>query len=198
MFARLARLAAVAAGVLAASDARASLMPPELVALPSYLPPNQTSAVFPGNDKPADLLDRLNAGLFPSAPTGWTLVGSSDDAAGPFAFNPEANYGDLELNAPVDGPFVLALKAGPNYKAYFFDGSFGGVTGFLFSTHGLLTPGGEIPDLSHATLYRVSGGNFDGNQVGEATPEPATLAVWGAVAGGLAVLRRRRRRAGAD
>lgn len=198
MSARLVRLAAVAFCVFTGSAAQASLIPGDVVALPSFLPPNEMSPVFAGNDT-TDLLGKLNGGLFPSVPSGWTLVGSSDAFKGPFAFNPKQPFGELSLDNPIDGPFVLSLQAGPNYRAYFFDGSFNDVTGFLFSTFSLANAGCDIPDLSHATLYAASGGNTGtgdpgspGPAAGVPNPEPATLAVFGALAGGLVVFRRRK------
>jgi hypothetical protein len=175
---------------------------------------------FAGNDKPTDLLDKLNNGLFPAVSSGWTLVGSSDEGGGPFTGNPGGSTGTLTLDALLDGPFVIALKAGNQYAAYFFDASFLDVKSIDYFTGNFASNvNGQPQDLSHASLYvsSVSTGTNTSTATATATatatsstsvvdatatsgattgggvvPEPATLALWGLVGGGLALCRRRK------
>jgi hypothetical protein len=210
------------------ATAAASPMVSDVVALPSNLPASDASSLFSGNNKPTALLDQLNAGLFSQVPSGWTQVGSSDDSGGgPFTGNSNGTSGTLTFDSLVNGPFVIALKAGDDYAAYFFDSSFAGVTGVNFSTGGFpLNPAGNPPGLSHATLYVASTGTTTTTTTtndpttttnstsiltnpattttetsatnvitatGGVVPEPATLALWGLLGGGMALFGRRRK-----
>jgi len=164
-------------------------------------PATAAAGPFPGNDKPTDLLNRLNnLNLFGTGITTWTLIGSSDEVSnGPFDSNPSTTSGQILLDNPINGPFVIAVKGGNSYAAYYFDNSFSNVLGFLFTTAGLDPVGsGNPPNLSHMSLYMPqgggpgNGGGGGGSGTGDPMPEPATLAVLGLLLVILAVLHRRR------
>ena len=78
------------------------------------LPATAAAGPFPGNDKPTDLLNRLNnLNLFGTGITTWTLIGSSDEVSnGPFDSNPSTTSGQILLDNPINGPFVIAVKGG--------------------------------------------------------------------------------------
>lgn len=106
----------------------------------------------------------------------WTLAGT------------DINGAPL-LNLPVELDLVTVLKASNRYTAYFFDdavldGTDGGTWSILFMNHG-----GQIPDLSHLSVYaRI---DRDGG-VPAAIPEAHTYAMM--LAGlGLVGFRARRR-----
>lgn len=100
----------------------------------------------------------------------WTWQGKSDDSgSGPFAesYNGQT-AGTLTFDNAVTGLFVLAIKGGPNYSYYQFDGGVGGVTSLAFDTLGITTGGGNPgPGLSHFGLYTAAG----------VVPEPETYAL---------------------
>jgi hypothetical protein len=136
---------------------------------------------FSGNDKQS-VLGQLNSGLLSGLDSGWSVFGASDDAGnGPFTSTPSGTTGMSFLDAdvaPIDGPFVLALKGGPTYSAYLFDGTVSGVTGFIFDTSGIEDGNGSpSPGLSHATLY-VNSGPSGGGGGGDQVPEPSTMLTW--------------------
>jgi hypothetical protein len=86
----------------------------------------------------------------------WTWQGKSDDAgSGPFA----ASYsgltsGTLVFDSAVKGLFVLAIKGGPDYSYYEFNGGSGGITSLKFDTLGIVKGSGAPgPGLSHFGLY---------------------------------------------
>jgi hypothetical protein len=111
----------------------------------------------------------------------WTLTGVDTNGGAP------ANIGDTF-------DFVGVLKGGSGWAAYFFDnvvfdGSDGGTWKIVFENNG-----GQIPDLSHMSVYarfQSSGGGGGGG--GGGTPEPMTLALVGLSLLGLGVNRRRLR-----
>ncbi len=100
----------------------------------------------------------------------WKYLGKSgdDDSSVAFESVDDGQTGIITLNsppAPLDGPFVLSLKAGNQYSVYLFEDAVG-IKRFEFSL-----PYG----LSHAALFQVSsnGGNNG------AVPEPGSIAVFG-------------------
>lgn len=172
---------------------------------PVMLPAPATAAdgPFPGNDKNdtgqgPGLLTRLTMlGLFSayiSDPSDWQLVGSSDGAGGgPFTGHNSNPTGNLDFDGPIDGPFIIALKAGNDYTAYFFNSNFKDVLQLLYNTQAL-----DKKDLSHASLYRPrttdgTDGAQDNDADGTVIPEPISLVLWGALGLGVVVSGARRR-----
>lgn len=185
----LSQTASVQAGPATTSDVQAII---SLAPTISALPATKAEGPFSGNDKPTALLNQLNTqNLFNTGLTTWTLIGSSDDANnGPFTSNPSVTSGQILLDNPINGPFVIAVKGGNSYAAYYFDNSFSTVLGFLFTTAGLDPVGSQQnprqPELSHMSLYMPQGsgnGNGGGGGTGEPIPAPATLVVFGLMLG---------------
>ena len=80
--------------------------------------------------------------------------------------------------------FVIALKAGPYFSLYYFDGSEGALSGLNYDTSGTgLNPQGKALGLSHYTLYA-------GDPV--TVPEPGTMLLLGTGLLGMVAVRRRR------
>ena len=109
---------------------------------------------------------------------GWSLAASDVNGAMP-------------LNLPVELDLVFVLKASNRYAAYFFDdavldGTDGGTWSIAFENHG-----GQIPGLSHLSLYaRI---DEDGG-VPSAIPEARTHAMMLAGLGLVGFMAYRRRR----
>lgn len=117
----------------------------------------------------------------------WTWHGKSDDAgSGPFtAGYGGATSGTLVFDAPIQGLFVLAIKGGPTYSFYEFDGGTSGIGSLSFDTLGVAKGnGGAGPGLSHFGLYVPSG----------PVPEPQTYALMLAGAGLIGFMLRSRNR----
>lgn len=79
---------------------------------------------------------------------------------------------------PVSFDFLAVLKGGNNFAAYFlndvlFDGNDGGSFKMSFTNKG-----GEIPNLSHLSLY-IRDGDGDGKLPPNQIPEPSTIALLG-------------------
>jgi hypothetical protein len=199
----LSQTASVQAGPMT-SDVQAMIIPPPLPPpppTPVFTNATAAAGAFPGNDKPTDLLNRLNnQNLFSTGLTTWTLIGSSDDPNnGPFTSNPSATSGQILLDNPINGPFVIAVKGGDSYAAYYFDSSFSNVLGFLFTTAGLDPVGsGNQPNLSHMSLYMPQGGTGGGGGTGDPIPAPGTLVVFGLMLGAVGWRQWRARRQAQD
>lgn len=100
----------------------------------------------------------------------WTWQGKSDDAgSGPFAGGSDGmTSGTLVFDTPIEGLFVLAVKGGPTYSYYEFDGGTSGIGSLSFDTLGVAKGnGGAGPGLSHFGLYVQS----------LPVPEPRTYAL---------------------
>lgn len=100
----------------------------------------------------------------------WTWLGKSDDAgSGPFVAGYDGVIsGTLVFDAPIQGLFVLAIKGGPSYSYYEFDGGTGGIGSLSFDTLGVAKGNGKAgPGLSHFGLYVQS----------IPVPEPQTYAL---------------------
>jgi hypothetical protein len=97
------------------------------------------------------------------------------------------------LNLPVELDLVFVLKAGNRYATYFFDdavlgGTDSGTWSIAFENHG-----GQIPGLSHLSLYaRI---DEDGG-IPSAIPEAQTYAMFLAGLGLVGFMARRARRVG--
>ncbi|MCU0968785.1 MAG: PEPxxWA-CTERM sorting domain-containing protein [Rubrivivax sp.] len=86
------------------------------------------------------------------------------------------NSGTLTFAQTLYGPFVLALKGGPTYSLYLFDGGSTGLDSLAFDTLGIAKGNGTAgPGLSHAALF-TPGGTLP-------VPEPGT---WALMLAGLA------------
>lgn len=146
-----------------------------------------------GNDTGAGnpLLISLNNGLFGSfvGDATWELLGKSDDANSIFTADNDKTSGTWSILTAITSPFVISLKAGNSYSAYFFDGKTP-ITSGTFNTLGISVNGkGNAQALSHASLFVVK----TETPVKE-TPEPATVAALGMFAiGGLGALRQKKR-----
>jgi hypothetical protein len=177
---------AVAALAVAGASASAALTPTSPACSTADVDPNSFACLgsYAGNNlnQEADVL---------AAISGWgsfSLIGSSDTAGtfGPFTSNPETTEGTLTFDSAMDGPFVLALKAGNQFSLYFYDGSGDPISSIDFSTEGTNLNNQGLPNaLSHASLY--AGAPVPG------IPEPETYALMLAGLGIIGFVSRRRR-----
>ncbi|MGP1384623.1 MAG: PEP-CTERM sorting domain-containing protein [Thainema sp.] len=145
---------------------------------------NATSCIgqFGGNDAQGDgsgaLFDQLSSGVF-NGITDWDFIGKSDEGGGLLNFDVDSNgtAGNWSIDSSIDGPFVISLKAGNYWSAYFFE-SADDVLGGSWITDGVATNKRGIPlGLSHATLFVA---NVE--DVVKDIPEPTTAAALGLVA----------------
>ena len=154
-----------------AVDCSDSLVTDNLANNPTF---TDCAGAFDGNNKnqEADVLATINDEF------GLTIVNSFDVSGS------AGTSGSFDLTG-IDGPFVLALKAGDAFSLYAF--SDGDVIDWDTLGVGFTNPGGQTlsgQELSHATVYTT------------AIPEPETYAL---MAAGLAFVgwasRRRQRKA---
>ena len=144
--------------------------------------------------------------------TDWTLLDKTDDAGFPSyygldfvitaagggsgtwalswtgTFNDPANPLDT---LPQNFDFVFGLKAGPEYAAYLFDNVLIGASpGGASGTYSIVftNPGGQIPDLSHISLY----GYYDPAGGPAYVPVPAAVWLFGSALVGFMTWSRRR------
>lgn len=164
------------------------------VMTPTYA---ECGGAFAGNDGTSDVLTYIatHFGL-----TDVLSAGKSDAAdSGPFKSNPGGSTGTLNFDVPINGSFVLSLKAGSNFSLYFFE-NVSNLASVDFSTYGVNQPnrGGNVNALSHATLY-MGDETFFGEctELGgciTTTPEPSTYALMGTGLFAVGFVSRRRRR----
>lgn len=146
---------------------------------------------FTGNDAQGDgsgaLFDQLSTGVFNNI-TNWEFVGKSDEGAFDVS---SGNTGTWSIETALTGPFVLSLKAGNAWSAYFFEGSSDpfAVLGGTWNTNGVSVNGNRnARDISHATIYRAAN-----NTPPDTSPVPEPSAALGLFAvGALGFLKQKR------
>ncbi len=132
-----------------------------------------------GNDTGASstFLDDLNGGLFGGYT--WQLADKSDSASlipgitlnmtGQNQTSGSWSIAGLDNSSP----FVISLKAGNNYSAYFFDA--GSALNGLWNTIGTsVNGGGNAQAISHISLF-VASNQFSVEPKAQEVPEPGTL-----------------------
>jgi hypothetical protein len=139
-----------------------------------------TDGAVGGGDDP--LLDQLTAGVFGGL-TNWSLLEKVDAPGNGSVFDwTETSEGDgnWSVSNPITSPFVLSLKAGNSWSAYYFaNPSSLSITGGFWNTLGvaLAGSGNNGRGLSHASIFVAPGGD---NPV--EVPEPTALVGLGLIA----------------
>jgi|GEM_PF-2172791 len=64
-----------------------------------------------------------------------------------------SNSGTWSLVNPIEQPFAISLKAAKEFAVYFFDDFTGQVNSGTWSTTALTNNGGNIPNISHISLF---------------------------------------------
>jgi hypothetical protein len=103
------------------------------------------------------------------------------------------------ISLPVAVDMLVVLKGGSNWAGYYFDDEAFTISGSSAGTFNInfLNNGGQIPGLSHMTLYLRPGTPPPPCQPGDpncggTVPEPGTIALLGFGLAGMALVRRRR------
>lgn len=147
---------------------------------------------FTGNDAQGGgsgaLFDQLSTGVF-NGITDWDFIGKTDEGGGLLNFDVDSDgtAGNWSVDSSIKGPFVISLKAGNYWSAYFFE-SAEDVLGGSWITDGVATNKRGIPlGLSHATLFVANTPD-----VVKDIPEPASAAALGLVTLGAARMLKKR------
>ncbi len=97
-----------------------------------------------------------------------TTPDEGDSSAFEIEYDSSSKSGTWEVfDPPISGFFAIALKAGPQYAIYEFDGD---VLSGNWDTSAFTNPGGNQPDISHISLYVTQDPTPPTD-----TPEPLTL-----------------------
>jgi hypothetical protein len=132
-----------------------------------------TDGAAGGGDDP--LFDQLTAGVFDGL-TNWSLLEKTDAPGNGSVFDwteTSEGAGTWSVANSITSPFVLSLKAGNSWSAYYFaNPSSLAITGGFWNTLGVALAGnGENGrGLSHASIFVAPG---DDNPI--EVPEPTTL-----------------------
>ncbi|MFA5984463.1 MAG: PEP-CTERM sorting domain-containing protein [Methylococcaceae bacterium] len=99
----------------------------------------------------------------------------------------------LPVSLPISIDFLAVLKGGTSWSAYFFDNEVFTTVGSSSGTFNIvfINNGGQIPDISHLTLYARSG-DLPLTASGDSVPEPTTVLMLGLGMLGLVGIRRLR------
>ena len=145
-----------------------------------------------GNDvgNQGTLLSGLQSGTlfsgFDTSAFEWSILGKSDDKGGVLAA-PESSSGTWSLaGLNITGPFVVSLKAGSEYSAYYFNNVTEAISSGTFST-------ANNRDLSHMTIATATNPN-PGVPTKE-TPEPFSMIGAGLAIGAGAWMKKRNKKA---
>ncbi len=143
-----------------------------------------------GNDTGSGdpLLTALKAGsLFSGFDTSafeWSILGKSDEG-GSGVFAVEKPTGSWSVSSGITGPFVVSLKAGNEYSAYYFNNVTEAINSGTFST-------ANGKDLSHMTIAAAT---TPGGGVSQDTPEPFSMIGAGLAIGAGAWMKKRNNKA---
>jgi hypothetical protein len=136
----------------------------------------------------SNLLNTLNNGQL----TDLTQLGGSldftqydwQDSTTALNLQPQSNgtSGNWSITTAIDSPFAIAVKGGPTYSVYFFNG-LTNITGGFWDTLGINKGNGTRgPDLSHMDIYTTTS---------TPVPEPITMLGLGVGTVGMGMLKRK-------
>ncbi|MGB3514359.1 MAG: PEP-CTERM sorting domain-containing protein [Microcoleaceae cyanobacterium] len=117
---------------------------------------------FSGNDSNSDLGGLFNVDEWVE----WAKVDNDSGTDGGLTVGGGGQSGTWSVSG-IDSPFMIALKGGPSYSAYYMDGN---TTSGDWNTDGLFKGNGKPgPGLSHFSVYIAKGDN------NAEVPEPLTI-----------------------
>lgn len=134
------------------------------------------------------LFDQLATGVFDGIKD-WSLLSKVNAGETSSNFNwststSDGNKGTWSVKTPIDGPFVLSLKSGTAWSAYYF-ASASAITQGTWDTLGVVTGKKPGQALSHASIF------INPATRPQEVPEPATFVGMGLVS--IAGLKMRRK-----
>lgn len=143
-----------------------------------------------GNDTGSGdpLLTGLQSGTlfsgFDTSAFKWSILGKSDEGGSGVAAV-EKSTGSWSVSSDITGPFVVSLKAGNEYSAYYFNNITEAINSGTFST-------ANGKDLSHMTIATAVAPNAG---VTKDTPEPFSMIGAGLAIGAGAWMKKRNNKA---